>query len=1146
MTLSCLKLPQRLALAVFAGCVVFAPMQLAQAQGNPDSGSAAPESGASAGSPGTEDVRGRIAELESETARVQTLAEQWEARSAEFAQAREGSPQTLAAIEVDLVQLRLREPTQIHVDLPSSELELELLGQEQEFDLARKLAVELEAETSLRAARRKQVPDLLAAARERLLSLGAETAAPASEPALAQARQRLSQTRRRSVSAEIAAYEEELRSFDVRGQLLALRRERAALRVAALDARVERLREALAARRQGEAELTAREAELSFELEHPETMPPAVLKLMRGLAAENRELAQRRTGPDGLLQKIEETSSKLVRAEQQLAAVSADLELLQRNVEAAGLSGSVGLLLRRVQSDVPDARLYRRFIRMRRDQISEAQVAQIELVDRRRALDDVVAVVERKLTELEPAVTLEDRVIVETPLRDLLETQRVYLDTLIADTESHFQKLVDFDARQRELVSRSQALKRFIDERVLWIPSGEPIPPTLSTDLQGGLAWLMTPRYWGQLLPALVSWFERTPLSFVGTWLLLLVLPFASPRIRSQIVRFGEQAGDPRCISMAPTAGAMLLSLLLALWAPVLLGFLGWHLSVSVSATQFVRCVSTAIMAASFVWATLQIPRQLLRPGGIAVAHLGWPEAPSRDLRRKIRWLTALVIPAVFVIALFEVRAEEAWKESLGRLASLLLMAALFVFNHRILRGDEGADLRRIERARSEFSVPSWAWRAVRTSALIAVFGLAAAAVRGYYWTSLQLAASTHVTLIFLFLVVFGYLLGSRWLLLASRRLALQRWQKAVAERRERRVQDEDNPPAELEEPEVDLATIDAQTGRLLRIGALLAAGIGVWVIWADLLPAAGALRAIELWQTHTVATVEIVDAAGENISSVEERLVAITLADLLLALVVAAATLALARNLPGLLEISLFRRLQTSAGERYAYATIGKYAVTIIGTSAALSVVGIGWSSIQWMIAAVGIGLGFGLQEIFANFISGLIILFERPIRVGDTVTVGDVSGTVTKIRIRATWITGFDRKELVVPNKEFITGRLVNWSLSDGTLRVDIPVGIAYGSDTRKAQRVLEEVARANPNVMTEPAPFALFRGFGESSLDFELRAFSPDVSHYVKIVHELHMEIDRAFRAEGIEIAFPQRDLHVRTLPLAVPAMPGGPPN
>ena len=166
----------------------------------------------------------------------------------------------------------------------------------------------------------------------------------------------------------------------------------------------------------------------------------------------------------------------------------------------------------------------------------------------------------------------------------------------------------------------------------------------------------------------------------------------------------------------------------------------------------------------------------------------------------------------------------------------------------------------------------------------------------------------------------------------------------------------------------------------------------------------------------------------------------------------------------------------------------------------------------------------------------SGLIILFERPIRVGDTVTVGDISGTVTRIRIRATWITGFDRKELVVPNKEFVTGRLVNWSLSDAILRVDVPVGIAYGSDTERALEVLRRVAAENEHALKEPEPQAWFLGFGDSSLEFQLRVFSPDVAHMFLIRHEIHMAIDQAFREAGIEIAFPQRDLHVRSVPEA----------
>jgi potassium efflux system protein len=144
-------------------------------------------------------------------------------------------------------------------------------------------------------------------------------------------------------------------------------------------------------------------------------------------------------------------------------------------------------------------------------------------------------------------------------------------------------------------------------------------------------------------------------------------------------------------------------------------------------------------------------------------------------------------------------------------------------------------------------------------------------------------------------------------------------------------------------------------------------------------------------------------------------------------------------------------------------------------------------------------------------------------------------VSGTVSRIRIRATWITGGDRKEHVVPNKEFVTGRLVNWTLSDTVLRLDVRVGIAYGSDVERALGILREVALENEHVLRDPRPEAWFVGFGESTLDLELAAFSPDAAHLLPIRHALHLAIDRAFRAAGIEIAFPQRDVHLRTLPV-----------
>ena len=183
-------------------------------------------------------------------------------------------------------------------------------------------------------------------------------------------------------------------------------------------------------------------------------------------------------------------------------------------------------------------------------------------------------------------------------------------------------------------------------------------------------------------------------------------------------------------------------------------------------------------------------------------------------------------------------------------------------------------------------------------------------------------------------------------------------------------------------------------------------------------------------------------------------------------------------------------------------------------------------------------VGLGFGLQEIFANFVSGLIILFEQPIRVDDVVTIGEVTGKVSKIRIRATTIRRWDQRELVVPNKEFITGRLINWTLSDNVLRREFIVGIAYGSDIEKAEKILYEVARANPLVLADPAPVVIFKNFGDSSLEFELRVYISGIDNYVPVWHDINCKIDTQFRKAGIEIAFPQHDLHIRSIDTSIP--------
>ncbi|WP_268593113.1 mechanosensitive ion channel domain-containing protein, partial [Escherichia coli] len=248
---------------------------------------------------------------------------------------------------------------------------------------------------------------------------------------------------------------------------------------------------------------------------------------------------------------------------------------------------------------------------------------------------------------------------------------------------------------------------------------------------------------------------------------------------------------------------------------------------------------------------------------------------------------------------------------------------------------------------------------------------------------------------------------------------------------------------------------------------------------WSDLVTVIAYLDSITLW--HYTSTV-----AGSSVSQ------AVTLGNMMVAIAAVIVAYVLTRNLPGLLEVVVLSRLQRRQGASYAITTVLTYLITAVGAVIALGSLGVSWDKLQWLAAGLTVGLGFGLQEIFANFVSGLIILFERPIRIGDTITIGTFSGSVSKIRIRATTITDFDRKEVIIPNKAFVTERLINWSLSDTITRVLIKVGVAYGSDLDKVKKVLLQAAHDNPRVMTDPEPQVFFLNFGASTLDHELRLY------------------------------------------------------
>jgi small-conductance mechanosensitive channel len=221
--------------------------------------------------------------------------------------------------------------------------------------------------------------------------------------------------------------------------------------------------------------------------------------------------------------------------------------------------------------------------------------------------------------------------------------------------------------------------------------------------------------------------------------------------------------------------------------------------------------------------------------------------------------------------------------------------------------------------------------------------------------------------------------------------------------------------------------------------------------------------------------------------------------------------------------------RLDLSARE--AIGTIFHYVVLLLGVLILVQSAGIDLTTLNVLAGALGVGVGFGLQSVASNFVSGLIILFERPVKLGDRIEVGDIEGEVVQIRARATTVLTNDNVAIIIPNSKFITENVVNWTYNERSVRFRVTVGVAYGVDVRLVEKLLLEVAAVNPDVQKEPAPVVRFVEFGDSSLQFELRVWSSSLVHRRgKLLSSLNFGVYEKFREHNIQIPFPQRDLHV----------------
>jgi small-conductance mechanosensitive channel len=320
----------------------------------------------------------------------------------------------------------------------------------------------------------------------------------------------------------------------------------------------------------------------------------------------------------------------------------------------------------------------------------------------------------------------------------------------------------------------------------------------------------------------------------------------------------------------------------------------------------------------------------------------------------------------------------------------------------------------------------------------------------------------------------------------------------------------------------------------LVRHGAAIRAGLGralALVAWAAWL--AAALELFGIWQPVSRLLV------GVLFATLQVRDISISLADVVAFFGVIWLSSVLSRWLRALLEEEVLPRLALPRGVPNTMSRVTHYVVLFVGFLFAVNLAGFDLDRFTLLVGAFGVGIGFGLQNVVNNFISGLILLFERPVQVSDRVQVGAMLGFIEHIGIRASVIRTFEGAEVIVPNGQLISDVVTNWTLSDRMRRIDIDVGVAYGTDPQRVLGILREVAVAHPDVLADPAPYVLFMAFGESSLDFSLRAWTSDYEEFLRVGSELRVQIWHALKEAGIEIPFPQRDLHLRSGGLPAPA-------
>ena len=742
-------------------------------------------------------------------------------------------------------------------------------------------------------------------------------------------------------------------------------------------------------------------------------------------------------------------------------------------------------------------------------QIADLRVQIFDITQRRNELYDLDSYISKVEAEENQVFTAEEK----TQLENLLLERRKMASDVIKSLNNQLNLAISLELTQQRITQISDQIQAQLDQQSFWVRSNNPInldwlkalPTSLDIQFSGMLKHLGFPTNFDNL-PYLLSYV-----------LILIIIGGAifkfKPTIKQRLALINSEINTLRSDSQWHTPIALVLTGLLNLSGTL------WFLAVCQMIGFFFFRDPQEFWDWSFrmagYWWFFNVWYAIYRPNGIFVRHFGFAQNDAEKFRSVVKHIIVAVILLLNTSVFSNVMDNGLANDVLGELNTI----AALIFCVVIIAPRFNSALRSFEKSQSKRN--NVVVKTIQVLLQLIPVGLIVLVALGYYYTALNLIQ--HMINSYIAWCVWFILRQTvyRGITVSSRRLAHRRLQ----EKRRQKAEDLNETP-----PSDDVVLVTAQEEGLalneVRSQLLRFADLFIWTalfaifyfVWSDLITVASYLRDITLWQQSSQV---------DGVSVTES----ITLFNLLVALVIIAITYVLVRNISGILEVLVFSRVKLSQGTPYTITTLLTYVIVAIGGAWAFATLGMSWSKLQWLFAALSVGLGFGMQEIFANFVSGIILLFERPIRVGDTVTINDVTGTVAKIRIRAITIIDPDRKEVIVPNKSFVTGQVTNWALSNTVTRLIVNIGVAYGSDLALVKRLLLQAANEQPGILKDPEPHALFLSFGASTLDHELRVYVGQLSERTSVTDALNRRINELFAENNIDIAFNQLDVFIK---------------